>query len=415
MKTILTLVFSVLIFTNTIAKTSPGEIAGIITNSNGEPLNSIEVVLTKLNGETVGKKITGKEGKYSFTNLAEGKYAVNIATPGQPVKLVETVELSLSSPSAEILIVSRDATDNPSSMISESTLSPETGDGKISGLVHNAEGKPLEAATASLMKEDGKTLVKVAMTGKDGKYEFENLPIGKYLVTISAVGFSTKQSEIVEIKADALTAGINKIELSHKAKSLSEVNVISARPYIEQKLDKLIVNVDASPSNAGATALEVLEKSPGVTVDNDGNISLKGKQGVIVMMDGKQTYLSGADLANVLRNMPASALDQIEIMTNPSSRYDASGNSGVLNIKTKKGRNPGANGSISVGTINGLFRYQGKEEMTWRPSVSANFNYKKIRSTFFLTLFIITAKAGDCLISAENIMRMASSSTALIQ
>ena len=133
------------------------------------------------------------------------------------------------------------------------------------------------------------------------------------------------------------------------AKSLGDVTVNSKKPFIETKIDKTIVNVEASPTSAGATALEILEKSPGVTVDNDGNISLRGKAGVIVMMDGKQTFLSAADLANLLKNMPASALDQIEIMTNPSSKYDASGNSGVINIKTKKGKNAGFNGSVMVG------------------------------------------------------------------
>src|SRR5688500_19266606 len=109
----------------------------------------------------------------------------------------------------------------------------------------------------------------------------------------------------------------------------------------------MVVNVEAAPTNAGASALEVLEKSPGVTVSNDGVISLKGKQGVIVMMDGKPTYLSPADLANVLRNLPASALDQIEIMTNPPARYDAAGNSAIINIKTKKSRNEELYGSKS--------------------------------------------------------------------
>lgn len=81
--------------------------------------------------------------------------------------------------------------------------------------------------------------------------------------------------------------------------------------------------------------MEVLEKAPGVSVDKDGNISLKGKQGVIIMIDGKPTYMSGQDLANYLTSMPSSNLDQLEIMTNPSAKYDASGNSGIINIKTK--------------------------------------------------------------------------------
>src|SRR6185295_10211176 len=128
------------------------------------------------------------------------------------------------------------------------------------------------------------------------------------------------------------------------------------KPFIETKIDKTVVNVESSPSSAGATAMEILEKSPGITVDNDGNISLRGKAGVIIMMDGKPTYLSATDLASLLKNMPASALDQIEIMTNPSSKFDASGNSGVINIKTKKGKTDGFNGSIMFGAQASIFK-----------------------------------------------------------
>lgn len=101
------------------------------------------------------------------------------------------------------------------------------------------------------------------------------------------------------------------------------------------------------------------------------------------MMDGKPTYLSGADLANILRNLPASALDQIEIMTNPSSKYDASGNSGLINIKTKKTKAKGSNGSISLGNTSSLFRNNGKEELLYKPTASVNYNYKKNKTNFF--------------------------------
>ncbi|RZK47257.1 MAG: TonB-dependent receptor, partial [Pedobacter sp.] len=131
---------------------------------------------------------------------------------------------------------------------------------------------------------------------------------------------------------------------------------------------------DASPSNAGATALELLEKSPGISVDKDGNISLKGKQGVIVLMDGKQTYLSGQDLANLLRSMPASQLDQVEIMTQPSAKFDAAGNAGVLNLKTKKAKTMGFNGSINIGYVQGNYP---------KSPNSFNLNYRKGKINFF--------------------------------
>jgi hypothetical protein len=138
-----------------------------------------------------------------------------------------------------------------------------------------------------------------------------------------------------------------------------------------------VVNVEASITNAGTTALEVLEKSPGIVVDKDGNIMLKGKSGVVVMMDGRPTYLGATDLANLLRSMPAAQLDQIEIMTNPPARFDASGNSGVINIKTKKNKQFGYNGSINLGY--GIGRYAKWNE-------SAQFNYRNRKINLFSSL-----------------------------
>ncbi|MFT3910847.1 MAG: TonB-dependent receptor [Ferruginibacter sp.] len=255
--------------------------------------------------------------------------------------------------------------------------------GKITGNITDSDNKPIAGVTVSLIKQVEKTLVKVGLTDKSGSFSFENIAAGKYMLSLTATGYEKKLSEPFEITAEQTTVAVSPIQLAIQPKSIGGVTVVATKPFIEQKLDKMVVNVDASPSNAGATALEVLEKSPGVTVDNDGNISLKGKQGVIIMMDGKPTYLSGADLANVLRNLPASALDQIEIMTNPSSKYDAAGNSGIINIKTKKSKQKGSNGSISIGNTSSLFRDNGKEEFLWKPTLTVNYNYKKNKVNFF--------------------------------
>lgn len=255
--------------------------------------------------------------------------------------------------------------------------------GTITGYILNAGKKPVVSATVQLLKATGNTLVKSAISDKGGNYSFEKIAEGNYIISIEAAGFTKTQTAVITISTAAPSVNIPATELAVQSKSLQEVTVTAAKPFIEQKPDRTIVNVEASPTNAGATALEVLEKSPGVSVDNDGNISLKGKQGVIVMMDGKPTYLSPADLANVLRNLPASALDQIELMTNPSAKYDAAGNSGVINIKTKKGKVKGSNGSISLGNTTALFRNSGKEELTNKPTLSVNYNYKKNKVNFF--------------------------------
>lgn len=253
--------------------------------------------------------------------------------------------------------------------------------GNITGTVKDDEGKALQSATVSLLKAQDSSLVKVAVSDKVGKYEFVSIKEGKYLLSYTSVGFEKKFSNhfdlsgaTIEMPATALVAA---------AKGLSGVTVQSKKPFIETKLDKTIVNVEASPTNAGSTALDVLEKSPGISVNSDGAISLRGKSGVIVMMDGKPTYLSATDLANMLKNMPASALDQIEIMTNPSAKYDASGNSGVINIKTKKGRAPGFNGSIMAGITTGIYNIEGNTYIIPKSQNSFQFNYKTGKLNFF--------------------------------
>ncbi len=143
---------------------------------------------------------------------------------------------------------------------------------------------------------------------------------------------------------------IGNTQLSQDSRELKGVEIVKQKPLVERQIDKTVLNVENSALATGNTALEILEKSPGVTVDKDGNISLRGKQGVTIMIDGKPTYLSAEQLANLLRSTEGSAIQSIELITNPSSKYDAAGNSGIINIKLKKNRNYGTNGSVFAGT-----------------------------------------------------------------
>lgn len=264
------------------------------------------------------------------------------------------------------------------------TLRAQTTTGNVSGLVQDASGKPLPGVSVSLLKTGDQALVKTAVTDKEGRYEFERIKAGSYSIAASAVGYEKKTVEklVIETAGNAVRAAT--LQLQPAVKGLHEVVVTAKKPFIETKIDKTVVNVDASPTNAGATALEVLEKSPGVSVNNDGLISLRGKAGVIVMMDGKQTFLSPTDLANLLRNMPASAIDQIEIMTNPSAKYDAAGNSGVINIKTKKGKAAGFNGTVMVGATTSFFKNTNGTFYVYPKSQNSfTFNYRKNKINFF--------------------------------
>ena len=247
--------------------------------------------------------------------------------------------------------------------------------GKISGSIKDGGNqKIIDAASVSLLRAKDSVLVKVAVTDKDGNFSFENIKEGSYLVLATSIGHTKTYSSKITIAPDALSANTGVLQLVPTQKDLKEVQVTSKKPLIERKLDRTIVNVDASITSSGSTALEVLEKAPGVSVDKDGNISLKGKSGVIVYIDGRPSYLSGPDLANMLRNMTASQLDQIEIMTNPPAKFDAAGNAGVLNIKTKKNKIFGYNGSVTTGYTQGRYA---------RFNEAVSFNYRNKKVNFF--------------------------------
>src|SRR5579872_5808888 len=223
--------------------------------------------------------------------------------------------------------------------------------GTIKGNVEDSGGKPLDAVSVSLLKKPDSTTAKIAITDRSGEFTFLNIPAGKYILSVTHIGYAVWYSQPLEISTSKPSISTGAIRLLPSGASLDQVTVVGKKPPVEVKIDKTVVNVDASPTNGGLSALEVLEKSPGVMVDNDGNISLKGKQGVIIMIDGKPTYLGAQDLTNYLKNMPANLLDQVEIMSQPPAKYDAAGNSGVINLITKRNRNNGFNGSINATAI----------------------------------------------------------------
>jgi hypothetical protein len=246
--------------------------------------------------------------------------------------------------------------------------------GKIDGKVGDSRGAPIESATITLLKARDSSRLKVTTADKTGHFEFDRLPAGQYLLSVSSVGYDAVYSAPIELSGAQPSRTVTPLVLTAASTDLKAIAVVGRKQFIEQKADRMIINVDASPSNAGSTAMDVLEKSPGVTLDKDDNISLKGKQGVMVMIDGKQTYLSASQLASYLRSLPASAIDQIELMTNPSAKYDASGNSGIINIKTKKNKLKGFNGNVNLTHTQGVYP---------KPSGSVNMNYRNGKVNFF--------------------------------
>ena len=249
--------------------------------------------------------------------------------------------------------------------------------GKVSGTIIDGSQKTIESATIKLIKAKDSATVKFAVAGKDGSFSFESIPDGQYMVAVTAIGHQPGFSPVFEINPATSSVQLKIIELVPVSKSMSVITVTARKPFIEQKIDRMVVNVDASPTNVGSSALEVLEKSPGITVDKDGNISLKGKQGVLVLVDGRPTQLGGTDLANLLRSMNANQLDQVEIMTNPPAKYDAAGNAGIINLKTKKNKQVGYSGSFNASYGQGNLP---------KLNDGFNFNYRQEKWNLFTNL-----------------------------
>lgn len=163
------------------------------------------------------------------------------------------------------------------------------------------------------------------------------------------------------------------------SKTLSEVNVSARKPTVVRTMEKTIVNVASSARFIGTTVMDVLEKSPGIRVDKDDQIYMNGKSGVVIMIDSKQTYMSGTDLSSLLKSMQSSEVETIELISSPSAKYDAAGTAGMINIRTKKNKQFGANGNVTLGTGYGLTsKYNGSTNLNFRKdkfNVFGNYNY----------------------------------------
>lgn len=209
----------------------------------------------------------------------------------------------------------------------------------------SSESVSVEFANVLLLSAADSSLIKGQLSELDGSFVFESINAGSYILKASLIGSGINYSSIFTINGDEkiiiptikLVNGIN----------IDEVSILAKKPLIELKADKLIVNVANSRISSGQTALEVLEKSPGVIMDYNKNLSLKGKQGVLVTINGKNQYLSGEELARMLENMPASNIQSVEIISNPSAKFDAEGSGGIINIVLKKNEKLGFNGNLS--------------------------------------------------------------------
>ena len=243
--------------------------------------------------------------------------------------------------------------------------------GIIKGSVIDNDAEPISFATVMILHSADSTLVKGDVTNVEGKYSFESVSSGEYIVSISMIGFTTFYSESFRLQDEA-TKNLAVITLGENAELLNEVVIVEQRPLFEQKIDRMVVNVSNSVTSAGSNALEVLERSPGVNVDRlNGSISMAGKNGVVVMINGKISRMSSDAVVQMLEGMNADNIEKMELITTPPSNFDAEGNAGFINVVLKKNANQGTNGSFSLKGGYGIHEKFGG-------SININFRKNKV-------------------------------------
>lgn len=233
------------------------------------------------------------------------------------------------------------------------TVSAQSSDGKLNAVVVGQDGGPFAGASISLLRNPGGILLKGTVSKENGGVEFLGVSEGKYTMQVSAVGYTTYSSSEITLKKSEILS-LDTIRLVPVSKVLNEAQVVGKKPLIESQIDKIVLNVENSILATGNNALELLQKVPGVTLDNK-KINLRGKSNVIIMIDGKPTYLSADEVSRLLENTASNSITSIEVLTNPPAKYDAAGNAGIINIKTKKNTQFGSNVSLNLNLGQGKY------------------------------------------------------------
>jgi len=240
----------------------------------------------------------------------------------------------------------------------------------IQGRLIDEQGEALPYATIQLLDQDS-SLLKVEASRVDGSFEFKGLKTSIYFVNLSFLGFQTK---VIKLDLEKDKGNIGTTVLKSQSTELQEVTVTAEKPLIQVEPDKTIFNVDKNLSTAGDNGVELLRKAPGLQVDNDDNIILEGKAGVNIYINGKQSFLQGEDLKNYLRSLQADEIESVEIITQPSSKYDAAGSGGILNIVLKREKGLGTKGTVTNTITFGDYA---------RNNTSLNLNYRNADYALF--------------------------------
>lgn len=234
------------------------------------------------------------------------------------------------------------------------------------GQLQDDNNEPVLFANVALYNTSDSTLAKLATSDEAGVFRMPGLAAGSYYLEATYVGTEGfRQADITLTEGQQLDLGI--LVVATAAVEMAAATVTAERVMVEVKPDRTVFNVQGTINSTGSDGMELMRRAPGVTVDNNDNISVLGRNGVLVYVDGKRLPISGADLTAYLQSLPAEQIDRIDIITNPGARYEAEGNAGIIDIRLKKDKNLGANGSINTTYSQGRFA---------RNNVNANGNYR---------------------------------------
>ncbi len=242
---------------------------------------------------------------------------------------------------------------------------------KISGSVKNIDGDQLPMVYVTILQQADKAMVQTGQTDDNGRFEYSNLQAGRYTIDIQALGYKNKKLDIT-LSNDTL---LNDIVMEWQDNRMEEVVVTEKQDVIKTELGKTIVHVRENVKQ-GSTLLDILKGMPGVTVSGNGTVSIDGKQGIVVLIDDKPTNMEGKELTEYLKSVDASEVANVELMSQPSAKYDAAGNSGIINIKMTKNKKEGWNGTASASYEQGRYPFK---------SLNSNIAYKRRKATYTLS------------------------------
>ncbi len=226
---------------------------------------------------------------------------------------------------------------------------PKTGYGKFSGTVVDEQNEPVPFATIKLMSATDDKLINGTIAEEDGKWVMKNVPEGSFKISISFIGYESLDQGPFEITGKGESYNLGNTPLKSSSTELDEVVVEGQRELIEDKVDRIVYNAEQDLTTAGGDASDVLRRVPLLSVDLDGNVSLRGSSNITVLIDGKPSTITAGNLADALKQIPADEIKSVEVITSPSARYDAEGTGGIINIITKKNNLQGGTLSINTG------------------------------------------------------------------